>query len=88
MIASLLMNETQLTERGQVSVPAGLRKTMGLRAGQRLRWEQISAREIRVSLEDDRAAGPLAALGFARALDPARAPRKTAVWMAELRAGE
>jgi bifunctional DNA-binding transcriptional regulator/antitoxin component of YhaV-PrlF toxin-antitoxin module len=82
------MNETQLTERGQVSVPAGLRKAMGLRPGQRLRWEQISAREIRVSLEDERPVGPLAVLGFARGLDPSRAPRPTAAWMAELRAGE
>ncbi|MGE9292287.1 MAG: AbrB/MazE/SpoVT family DNA-binding domain-containing protein, partial [Puniceicoccales bacterium] len=29
-----------MTERGQISVPASIRKDLGLRPGQRLRWER------------------------------------------------
>ena len=81
------MNDSLITERGQVSIPAGLRKAMGLSPGQRLHWEQVSEREIRVSLRDEKPTGPLSVLGYARRFrsDPAR---RTADWMNELRAGE
>lgn len=75
-----------LTERGQVSLPASIRKAMKLSTGQALRWEQVSDRELRVYVVPPEAPGPLAALGYARRLRPA--PKTTAAWMRELRAGE
>ncbi len=81
------MNETIVTERGQVSVPASLRKSMGLLPGRKLHWEQVSDREIRVSLQAESAAGPLAALGYARRIRKTP-PRTTADWMRELREAE
>ncbi|MFT5190962.1 MAG: bifunctional DNA-binding transcriptional regulator [Verrucomicrobiales bacterium] len=81
------MSDSSLTERGQVSVPARLRKAMGLRTGQRLHWEQISDREILVSLRDDSPVGPLAVLGYARRVLKTPA-RRTGAWMKELREGE
>lgn len=81
------MNETVVTERGQVSVPASLRKAMGLHAGRKLHWEQVSDREIRVSLQEDQPVGPLAVLGYARRMST-QPPRPTADWMREIREGE
>ncbi|MFY8216818.1 MAG: AbrB/MazE/SpoVT family DNA-binding domain-containing protein [Chthoniobacterales bacterium] len=81
------MNASTLTERGQVSIPAALRKGMNMRPGQRLLWEQLSERELRVTIEPDHVAGPMAMLGYARRLRNAP-PRSTADWMQELRAGE
>lgn len=80
------MNTSTLTERGQISVPAKLRKSLGLRPGQRFSWERISDRELRVTVEAENPPGPLAALGFAKNFP--RAPRSTASWMAELRTEE
>jgi bifunctional DNA-binding transcriptional regulator/antitoxin component of YhaV-PrlF toxin-antitoxin module len=81
------MNESIITERGQVSVPAGLRRAMGMRPGQKLHWEQVSDREIRVSLHEEKPPGPLAVLGYARRIRETP-PRPTADWMRELREGE
>jgi bifunctional DNA-binding transcriptional regulator/antitoxin component of YhaV-PrlF toxin-antitoxin module len=81
------MAHSTLTERGQVSVPASLRKSMALRPGQKLRWQRISDREMRVSVEAPPAPGPLGVLGYARKLRPGPG-RRTAAWMRELRAGE
>ena len=86
MIASG-MHDSLLTERGQVSVPASLRRAMGLLPGQRLHWEQVSDREIRVSLREEKPPGPLSVLGYARRLRDTPA-RRTADWMRELREGE
>lgn len=86
MIASA-MNDSLLTERGQVSVPASLRRAMGMLPGQRLHWEQVSDREIRVSLREDKPPGPLAVLGYARHLRDAPA-RRTTDWMRQLRESE
>ncbi|WP_083767796.1 AbrB/MazE/SpoVT family DNA-binding domain-containing protein [Opitutus terrae] len=80
------MDESTLTERGQVSVPASVRKALNLRPGQRLRWQRISDREVRVSVASVASPGPLAVLGYARKLR--QTPRATADWMRELRAGE
>jgi bifunctional DNA-binding transcriptional regulator/antitoxin component of YhaV-PrlF toxin-antitoxin module len=80
------MNASTLTDRGQVSVPAALRKAMNLRIGQRFVWERISDREMRVTVEGNATPGPLAALGYARRFRKAR--RSTADWMKELREGE
>ncbi|MBC2602570.1 AbrB/MazE/SpoVT family DNA-binding domain-containing protein [Puniceicoccus vermicola] len=76
-----------LTKRGQISVPASIRKDLGLRPGQRLRWEKIAGGECRVTVEQEGAPGPLAALGFGPKLrgDDGKA---TSDWMKELREGE
>jgi len=76
-----------LTERGQVSVPASIRKRMKLKPGQKLRWERISEKECRVLIETVAPAGPLAALGYGPNLRGGLG-RRTADWMEELRAGE
>lgn len=77
-----------LTERGQVSVPAAIRKEMGLHPGQRLRWEQISKGECRVTIiEEGKRKGPLAMLGFATQIK-GRKQKRTADWMRELREGD
>ena len=81
------MAQSTLTERGQISIPSSLRKSMKLRPGQSFHWQRVSDREIRVSVETAPAAGPLAALGYAKKLRAGPA-RRTASWMAELRAGE
>ena len=76
-----------LTERGQISVPASIRKDLGLQRGQRLRWEKISNRECRIIVEQKSASGPLSALGFGPKLRGDKA-RRTQEWMRELREGE
>jgi AbrB family looped-hinge helix DNA binding protein len=81
------MNYSTVTERGQVSVPAELRKAMRLRAGQRLEWEQVSDREMRVWLTEESPLGPLSVLGYARQMRGGP-PRRTKEWMQELREGE
>ena len=75
-----------LTERGQVSMPAALRRKMRLKAGQKLRWECVSETEVRVVVEPDHVADPLGALGFERTFR--EGSRRTSEWMAEIRAGE
>lgn len=81
------MNDSVITTRGQVSVPAGLRKAMGLHPGQSLHWEQISDSEIRVSIPAKKTLGPLAMLGYARQIRNSPS-RRTADWMSQLREGE
>lgn len=76
-----------LTERGQVSFPAALRRQMQLKPGQRLRWEAVSANEARIFVEPDEKADPEKALGYGPRLRGGRA-RRTAEWIRELRAGE
>ena len=80
------MNESTLTERGQISLPASLRKAMHLRPGQRLRFEAVSDHEFRVIAPQQKAPGPLATLGYARKMSSS--PRRTKDWMKELREGE
>jgi AbrB family looped-hinge helix DNA binding protein len=81
------MNDATLTERGQISIPAELRKAMNLRPGQRLTFAQISDREFRVVADAPKPAGPFAVLGYARKLRKGPA-RRTNDWMRELREGE
>lgn len=81
------MDECTLTERGQISVPAALRKAMKLRAGQRLSFAPVSDHEFRVFIENEVPPGPLAMLGYARKLRHGPA-RSTNEWMKELRAAE
>jgi AbrB family looped-hinge helix DNA binding protein len=78
---------TVVTDRGQVSIPAHLRRELSLNKGQRLVWERVGDRELRVVvLEESVPRGPHAMLGFARRLR--KEPRRTADWMRELREGE
>lgn len=81
------MDEATLTERGQISVPATLRKAMHLKPGQRLRFALVSDHEFRVFTENEAPPGPLAMLGHARKLRAGPA-RSTSDWMKELREGE
>lgn len=75
-----------VTERGQVSIPAELRKELALGKGRRLLWEKAADSELRVVVLPEREPkGSLAMLGFARRF---RATRSTSDWMAELREGE
>jgi AbrB family looped-hinge helix DNA binding protein len=78
-----------VTERGQVSIPAELRKELALGKGRRLLWEKADGGELRVVVLPDgqppAPGGSLRMLGFARRF---RATRTTAEWMAELREGE
>jgi len=75
-----------VTERGQVSIPARLRKELSLAKGQRLLWERTGEHEIRVTvLPEPERRGAVAMLGFAKRF---RKPRRTQEWMEELREGE
>ena len=44
------MSDSTLTERGQISIPASLRKSMNLKPGQKLRFTEISESEFRVTV--------------------------------------
>ena len=78
--------ETVITERGQVSVPAEIRKRMHLATGKRVLWEMTSPTECKISAVADRhCPGAVAMLGFASTF---RSTRRTKSWMAELREGE
>jgi AbrB family looped-hinge helix DNA binding protein len=81
------MNESTLTERGQISIPSSLRKAMNLRPGQRLKFTAVSDHEFRVIAQNDAPPGPMAMLGYARKIRPGPA-RRTSDWMRELREGE
>ena len=80
--------KTTITERGQVSIPAELRRDMHLTPGQTLIWQKISATECRVivpptaKMKPD----PVAALGFAKEHGLETMP--TDEWMKRLRDGE
>lgn len=75
-----------VTERGQVSIPAHLRKELSLTKGQRLLWEKTGEHEIRVTiLPGPKPQGAVAMLGFAKHF---RKARRTQDWMSELREGE
>jgi bifunctional DNA-binding transcriptional regulator/antitoxin component of YhaV-PrlF toxin-antitoxin module len=75
-----------VTERGQVSIPARLRKELSLVQGQRLLWEKVGEHEMRVTvLPEPEPHGAVAMLGFAKRF---RRTRRTRDWMAELREGE
>ncbi|HEX4963456.1 MAG TPA: AbrB/MazE/SpoVT family DNA-binding domain-containing protein [Thermoanaerobaculia bacterium] len=75
-----------VTERGQVSIPAYLRKELSLAKGQQLLWEKAGEHEIRVTvLPSPEPQGAVAMLGFAKRF---RKTRRTQEWMTELREGE
>ena len=77
---------TMVTERGQVSIPATIRKRLNLSSGQRVMWEPMSDHECRmVVVTDTRAPGATAMLGYAAKF---RRVRRTSEWMNEIRKGE
>jgi len=79
---------TTVTVRGQTSVPARLRKKIGLSSGKRLHWYSVSDREFRVVVETlEQAPGPLAALGWAVRYHSSGVPGSDET-MRELREGE
>lgn len=78
---------SRLTERGQVSFPAALRRKMELKPGQRLRWEAVSASEARIFVEPDAKPDPVKALGFGARLRGGQT-RRTAEWLREIREAE
>jgi AbrB family looped-hinge helix DNA binding protein len=80
---------TVVTERGQVSIPAIIRKELGLKAGQPLVWEKISDREclVRVPRKSAKRSAVEEMIGFAARFRGEKG-RPTAEWMTELRAGE
>ncbi len=78
---------TTVTDRGQVSIPAALRRELGLTQGKRIAWARVSKDELRIQvLSDQPAPGASSVLGFARRFR--KQPRSTAEWMAEIREGE
>ena len=77
---------TMVTERGQVSIPATIRKRLNLASGQRVTWEPISNHECRMLVVNTpRVPGATALLGYAAKF---RRVRRTSEWMAEIREGE
>lgn len=82
---SELKDVAVVTERGQVSIPAHLRKELSLTRGRRLLWEKVSESELRVRVLR-KSQGARAMRGFARRFRPTR--RTTAEWMTVLRQGE
>ena len=80
--------KSTVTERGQISIPAQIRREMHLEPGQVVVFERISATECRFFVEARPAKkpDPVAAIGFARRHGlPAMTTRK---WMDLLREGE
>mgnify|MGYP002641472983 CR=1 FL=1 len=75
---------TTVTERGQISIPAKVRRDLGLEPGMRLTWQEVSPTECRVVLNQEHT-GAVAMLGYARQFRPVK---RTAEWMNELRAGD
>jgi AbrB family looped-hinge helix DNA binding protein len=79
---------TVVTERGQVSIPAPVRKELGLKTGQPLVWKRISDRECLVKVpRKKKRVRAMAMLGFAARFRREKG-RRTARVMTELREGE
>ncbi len=80
---------TTLTERGQVSVPAEIRRALRAKPGQTLRWQVVSDHECRVVVEPPTPLGAEAMRGFMKRVRRRRRwPKRTAGWMRLLREGE
>jgi bifunctional DNA-binding transcriptional regulator/antitoxin component of YhaV-PrlF toxin-antitoxin module len=76
-----------MTERGQISIPARIRKLLHLKPGQKLRWRFIAPSECRVFIEPAlENASPFAALGYIHKLYP-QDFRSSDERMDELRSG-
>jgi bifunctional DNA-binding transcriptional regulator/antitoxin component of YhaV-PrlF toxin-antitoxin module len=79
-------NITIVTERGQVSVPAEIRKRLKVVPGTRLKWLPLAEGECKVVVVPETSGpGAKSMLGYARQF---RETRPTREWMRELREGE
>jgi AbrB family looped-hinge helix DNA binding protein len=80
--------KTTITERGQVSIPAELRRDMHLTPGQTVLWEKVSETECRLVVQPRAVVkpDPLAALNFAK--EHGLPERRSDEVLAELREGE
>jgi AbrB family looped-hinge helix DNA binding protein len=80
--------KTTVTERGQISIPAELRREMHLTPGKTVLWEKVSATECRLLIEESpkTKSDPMAAIGFAKRHGLPQ--HTTAEWMKVLREGE
>lgn len=79
---------TVVTERGQISIPASIRKELNLKPGQELIWEKLSDRECLVRIpQKKKPLGAKAMLGFAARFRGEKG-MTTDKWMAILREGE
>ena len=80
--------KTTITERGQVSIPAELRRDMHLSPGQTILWEKVSATECRILIQPRVVIkpDPMGALNFAN--EHGLAQRRSDEVLAELREGE
>lgn len=80
---------TRVTERGQASIPAFIRNTLGLEVGSVLSWSITdgghSILVVPVDIHAPRAKSAHDMIGWGRRF---HAPRRTADWMRELREGE
>ena len=78
---------TKVTDRGQVSIPASVRKRLGLSPGQRVSWAVESDHVCRITIVEPTVGrlGADAMRGYARTF---RKTRTTDAWMRELREGE
>ena len=81
---------TVLTERGQVSVPAAIRKKAKLAPGQRLRWRQTGRHTFAVTIDTATRKRRRAAelIGYATRYFPDGMPGRTDEVMKRLRGGE
>ena len=78
---------TKLTERGQVSMPAFIRKKMRLMPGRKIIWKYISQNEIRL-LISERKPKQKGAMRGAMKKYQAGESGTTADWMRVMREGE
>ncbi len=77
---------TTVTERGQISIPAGVRRVLNVKPGERLVWEPSGEHECRVRrVADTPIKGAMAMRGYAKSF---RDVRSTEAWLRELREGE
>ena len=81
---------TILTERGQVSVPAKLRRELDMRPGRKLVWERVSQTECRVHIQPSTESrpDPIQAIGFGRRAFTKLPYTSTQDYMDSIREGE
>lgn len=81
---------TVLTDRGQVSVPAAIRKKAALKAGQRLLWRQTAPGCFSVTVEakPHKKIRAVDVIGYAQRFFPDGMPGRTDDIMRMLRQGE
>ena len=86
MINFMKTMTTLVTQRGQVSIPAEIRRRMKIEAGMRLVWTVEDSGNCTVSAAKPlKPRGARAMLGYAATF---RTSRPTREWMKELREGE